>query len=79
MTSLQSKWAAANPSRPTVDTTMAAPLAACRWEWCRSSFQSQDELVEHVLHEHIDNVHPVKRKDLGILRRAEEGVSDGGE
>ncbi len=39
------------------------------------SFSTDDELVEHVLHAHVENLAPIKRKDLPLLLRAEEGCS----
>ena len=50
-------------------------LAVCRWGWCKESFSSQDELVEHVLQEHIEKAVPIKKKDLPLEKRAQLGES----
>lgn len=54
---------------------MSTTLSVCQWEWCRSNFASQDALVEHVMQVHIVAAVPIKRKNLPLERRAEEGAS----
>lgn len=51
-------------------------LNICRWSWCSSTFPSSQDLVHHVLDQHIRNAIPVKRADLPMLQRVEEGVGD---
>ncbi|RDB22544.1 hypothetical protein Hypma_010019 [Hypsizygus marmoreus] len=51
-------------------------IHACRWAWCRLAFFSNTELVQHVIHDHVHNAVPVKRKDIPMLRRAEEGLGE---
>jgi hypothetical protein len=51
-------------------------IHGCRWAWCRLIFSTNPELVHHVIHEHVQKAVPVKRKDLPILRRAEEGLGE---
>lgn len=45
----------------------------CRWNWCRSTFPTNAQLIDHVLFEHVRNAKPVSRKDVSMLRRVEEG------
>ncbi|EDR12316.1 uncharacterized protein LACBIDRAFT_311605 [Laccaria bicolor S238N-H82] len=51
-------------------------LNSCRWSWCSSTFPSSQDLIHHILNQHIRNAVPVKRADLPMLQRAEEGVGD---
>ncbi|KIM90960.1 hypothetical protein PILCRDRAFT_26766, partial [Piloderma croceum F 1598] len=48
----------------------------CRWDWCRLTFPTNALLVDHVIHEHVRSAQPVPRRDLPMLRRAEEGVGE---
>ncbi|KDQ56341.1 hypothetical protein JAAARDRAFT_36515 [Jaapia argillacea MUCL 33604] len=50
-------------------------LYPCRWDWCRSSYSSHKALIQHVVDDHISTAKPVKRKDVSLIRRAEEGES----
>ena len=57
----------------------------CRWSWCRASFFTNADLVQHVVDEHVRKSVPVRRRDIAVLRRVEGvieerrgRVSDGG-
>ncbi|KLO11273.1 hypothetical protein SCHPADRAFT_877127 [Schizopora paradoxa] len=50
-------------------------LSVCRWQWCSESFDSPDRLADHVLKEHIEKAKPMKRRDVDVHRRAQDGVS----
>ncbi|KAF5321806.1 hypothetical protein D9619_000638 [Psilocybe cf. subviscida] len=45
----------------------------CRWGWCREILPTKDALIAHLL-EHTKHVIPVRRKDVALLRRIEEGT-----
>lgn len=49
---------------------------SCRWAWCRLNFSDNDVLGRHVVLEHVRRAIPVRRKDLPMLRRAEEGLGE---
>lgn len=51
-------------------------LHPCRWEWCRLTFPTNALLINHVLVEHVRKAQPVRRKDLPMLRRVEEGSGE---
>ncbi|TFK50891.1 hypothetical protein OE88DRAFT_1660028 [Heliocybe sulcata] len=51
------------------------PSFSCRWDWCRATFSSNKSLVDHVVDDHIKTAEPVKRRDVSLIRRAEEGQS----
>ena len=51
-------------------------LYGCRWAWCRLSFADDDALRNHVVFEHVRRAIPVRRKDISMLTRAEEGLGD---
>lgn len=48
-------------------------LFSCRWAWCRSSFSNNAQLVHHVVHDHVRCTIPVRRRDISMIKRAEEG------
>jgi hypothetical protein len=52
------------------------PVYGCRWAWCRLTFSDNDALSRHVVFKHVRRAIPVRRKDLTMLRRAEEGLGD---
>jgi hypothetical protein len=52
------------------------PYFSCRWDWCRLTFPTNALLVDHVIHEHVRSAQPVRRRDLPMLRRVEEGVGE---
>ncbi|TFY52269.1 hypothetical protein EVG20_g10625 [Dentipellis fragilis] len=56
-----------------------ATIHWCRWDWCRASFPVYKDLVDHVLEQHVRTAKPVKRKDVAMLRKAEEGRSENAE
>lgn len=51
-------------------------IHGCYWDWCRLIFDTNAELNHHVINDHVKTAVPVKRKDLEMLRRAEEGMGD---
>ncbi|KZT22438.1 hypothetical protein NEOLEDRAFT_1149978 [Neolentinus lepideus HHB14362 ss-1] len=57
------------------NTTLQPPTFACRWDWCRATFSSNKSLVDHVTEDHIKTAKPVKRRELPLIQRAEEGTS----
>ncbi|TFK43729.1 hypothetical protein BDQ12DRAFT_675457 [Crucibulum laeve] len=46
----------------------------CRWNWCGQIFSTTEELLHHVIHAHVRRATPVRRGDIPMLRRAEEGI-----
>lgn len=48
----------------------------CRWHWCIESFSDNAALVGHVLKEHVHKAKPIKRLDIPLFRRAEEGSGE---
>ena len=48
----------------------------CRWAWCRLNFADNDTLWNHVVFEHVRRAIPVRRKEILMLRRTEEGLGD---
>ncbi|KAF8588847.1 hypothetical protein K439DRAFT_1334144 [Ramaria rubella] len=54
---------------------MSTTLSACRWNWCTSTFSDHASLRVHVETEHIATAEPVKRKDITLLQRTEDGTS----
>jgi hypothetical protein len=51
-------------------------IHGCRWAWCRLTFSSNKELVHHVIYEHVRRTVPIMRRDIPMLRRAEEGFGE---
>jgi len=50
-------------------------LHSCHWDWCRFTTAFHDALVEHVVSTHIEKAEPVKRADISLIRRVEQGAS----
>lgn len=48
----------------------------CRWDWCRQFFLTYPELERHVIEEHVLKSIPVRRRDLPLLWRTEEGIGE---
>lgn len=48
----------------------------CKWSWCRLNFSDCDALVHHVVFEHVRRASPVRRKDIALLKRTEEGLGE---
>ncbi|KAF8897695.1 hypothetical protein BD779DRAFT_1796320 [Infundibulicybe gibba] len=48
----------------------------CRWAWCRLSFADNAALIRHVIEDHVRNARSVPRKDIPVIRRAEEGIGE---
>ncbi|KII94888.1 hypothetical protein PLICRDRAFT_47894 [Plicaturopsis crispa FD-325 SS-3] len=64
-------------SSPSLEQSHRLPaerLHSCRWAWCRLSFATLKELAHHVVQDHAAKAQPVRRKDLELIRRVEEGV-----
>jgi hypothetical protein len=51
-------------------------LHECRWGWCRLNFPTAATLKHHVIHDHVRQSKPVKRGDLAMLRRIDDGVGE---
>ena len=74
-----SQTPSSNFSRSNSSSSMDLPrrrFHPCRWDWCRSTFPTNAQLINHVLFEHVRNAKPVSRKDVSMLRRVEEGSGD---
>ena len=50
-------------------------LHSCRWDWCRFTTVLHDDFVQHVISTHIDKAEPVKRADISLIRKVEQGAS----
>ena len=61
-----------------MDSIDTKVLAVCKWMSCKDTFDTQDKLVEHVLHEHISNAIPEKCQDLGIERKDQDMIGSSG-
>ncbi|KAI9441908.1 hypothetical protein H4582DRAFT_1935795 [Lactarius indigo] len=48
-------------------------LHSCHWDWCRFTTVQHNDLVQHVMKEHVDTAEPVRRKDISLIRQVEEG------
>ena len=51
-------------------------LFNCKWAWCRSTFSNNAELAHHVIHDHVRRAIPVRRRDISMIQRAEEGKGE---
>jgi len=51
-------------------------LFSCRWAWCRLTFSDNVALVHHVLHDHARRAIPVRRRDITMIKRMEEGKGE---
>lgn len=51
-------------------------IFSCKWAWCRSTFSDNAALVHHVIHDHARRSIPIRRRDIAMIRRAEEGSGD---
>ncbi len=50
-------------------------LHSCHWDWCRFTTVLHDDFVQHVTSTHIDKAEPVKRADISLIRKVEDGAS----
>ena len=50
-------------------------LHSCHWDWCRFTTVLHDDFVQHVISTHIDKAEPVKRADISLIRKVEQGAS----
>ncbi|KAF8076562.1 hypothetical protein FPV67DRAFT_1471953 [Lyophyllum atratum] len=51
-------------------------IHSCRWSWCRLTFDTNAGLEHHVIHDHVLTAVPVRRDDIAIYRRVEEGIGE---
>jgi hypothetical protein len=54
-------------------------LHSCRWDWCRFTTVLHDDFVQHVISTHIEKAEPVKKADVGLIRKVEQGAGHSGE
>lgn len=54
-------------------STSRARIFPCRWDWCSDTFSTNSLLIDHVIQEHVRKAVPVRRRDLNMLRRTEDG------
>ncbi|KAJ7904694.1 hypothetical protein B0H14DRAFT_3851081 [Mycena olivaceomarginata] len=47
----------------------------CRWNWCRSTYSTIGDLLEHV-REHVRQTEPCSVRDIPLLVRTEDGVGE---
>ncbi|KAJ7368484.1 hypothetical protein DFH08DRAFT_928639 [Mycena albidolilacea] len=47
----------------------------CRWNWCRSTYSTIGDLLEHV-REHVHQTEPCSVRDIPLLVRTEDGVGE---
>ncbi|PPQ77732.1 hypothetical protein CVT25_011167 [Psilocybe cyanescens] len=51
-------------------------IYGCKWAWCRSMYSNNEELTQHVILEHARRAIPVRRRDIPLIRRAEDGTGE---
>ncbi|TFK22336.1 hypothetical protein FA15DRAFT_671629 [Coprinopsis marcescibilis] len=51
-------------------------LFSCRWGWCPHSFANDSDLTHHVIAEHVRKAKPVRRGELPLILRAEQGLGE---
>ena len=51
-------------------------LFSCKWAWCRLTFPDNAGLIQHVVHDHVRRAIPVRRRDISMIKRAEEGKGE---
>ncbi|KAJ6628815.1 hypothetical protein B0H10DRAFT_100362 [Mycena sp. CBHHK59/15] len=49
-------------------------IHSCRWDWCRNTYSTIFELIDHVTQDHVRTAVPCRLGDLSALLRAEEGI-----
>jgi hypothetical protein len=69
-----------NPStlylRPWHDLRISmSSLHSCHWDWCRFTTVLHDNFVKHVVSTHLDKAEPVKRAEISLIHRVEQGAS----
>lgn len=57
-------------------SSFGSQLHDCRWGWCRAVFSTKRELAHHVVVEHARKAVPVRRSEIALLRRAEQGIGE---
>jgi len=50
-------------------------LHSCHWDWCRFTTVLHDDFVKHVVSTHLDKAEPVKRAEISVIHRVEQGAS----
>ncbi|KAH7931226.1 hypothetical protein BV22DRAFT_1027457 [Leucogyrophana mollusca] len=43
----------------------------CRWDWCRKTFGTHDQLVHHVVHDHVRKLKPMRKRDIALMRQVD--------
>ncbi|KIM46387.1 hypothetical protein M413DRAFT_441479 [Hebeloma cylindrosporum] len=59
-----------------MDVPSQVHIYSCKWAWCRSVFEEHPSLVHHVVHDHARRSIPVRRRDIPMIRRVEEGSGE---
>jgi len=63
-------------SSQSLGSTSHIRIYGCKWAWCRSVFEDHPSLVRHVIYDHARRSTPVRRRDISLIRRAEEGSGE---
>ena len=58
--------------------TTPVQLWSCKWAWCRETLTAKDDLLRHILITHVATAEKVKKKDVPLILRAEQGLSGTG-
>jgi hypothetical protein len=61
------------PNKVIVCLTMSS-LHSCHWDWCRFTTVLHGDFVQHVISTHIDKAEPVKKADISLIRKVEQGT-----
>lgn len=63
---------------PAVARPLRIPMSSlhsCHWDWCRFTTVLHDDFVKHVVSTHLDKAEPVKRAEISLIHRVEQGAS----
>src|SRR6266498_3054639 len=63
-------------SENSMSVDQPAIVHGCRWSWCRLTFPDGDALLVHVIRDHVRHTIPVRRRDIPLLKRTEEGLGE---
>ncbi|KAG7449092.1 uncharacterized protein BT62DRAFT_929081 [Guyanagaster necrorhizus] len=63
-------------SQANFSESQSVDLHICRWKWCSNTFLSKNELVHHVLDDHVQNSVPCSRREYSLSRKVEEGEGE---
>jgi hypothetical protein len=69
------RFIACRLAKLTLSCLTMSSLHSCRWDWCRFTTVLHDDFVQHVVSTHINNAEPVKRADISLIRKVEQGAS----